>query len=410
MRRASLCFGLLVPLATACGGDDESRSAATTSGAEEPSEVQRIAAEEPPQPTHIAARYAFRAPDGCGQGPWRVTFPAQGSHFVEGFSAYVCARHDVRGDARIVAEGRGPYTPHVYGYDRAENARCLASEAERAQAGATQAAPSPPTPSAPARRPRRGSRTPTPVEVAPPTVPELERLEGEFSGCPEGTRRIGITSMDFLSYEGPAIEAGVRVGLELWSAEPNDFEGAIFVLEHKVIDEGVTADSFRAFLDAREAWRVRYDAAIEAEVAAGRSRYVASAPTSDVPPPPPRAEVPPPRPSANATWVPGYWHRAGEWVFLPGFWRVPESDVERDLTVHAPEAPPPPRVETPPPPPAPEATWTPGYWQWGGESYVWIDGAYRIAPAVGQTWKPPTWRVSGRGAVFVPGGWSIGGR
>lgn len=401
-------FAILV---AGCGDDEAARSSEPTSGAEAMSETQRIYEEQPVRPTHVARRHAFRAPDGCGQGPWQISFAAQGSAFVEGFAAYVCARHDVRGDARVIAEGRGPYETHVYGYDSPDNARCVASAEERARATSTapetEATQAPPT-----RRPRRSARTPRAADVppAPPPVPQLEVVPGTFEGCPEGTRQIVITSMSFLSREGPALTAGMRVGLELWSAEPNDFEGAIFVLEHVVIDDDVTAESFGAYLDASDAWAERYDAAVRAEVASGRAHIVESSPTTDVPPPPPRDEVRPPRPSENAAWVAGYWHRAGDWIFLPGFWRVPASDVERDLTVHAPAPPPPPRAETPGPAPTPEATWTPGYWQWDGGRYVWVAGAYRIPPDVDQEWKPPTWRVTAGGAIFVPGGWSIGRR
>jgi hypothetical protein len=128
------------------------------------------------------------------------------------------------------------------------------------------------------------------------------------------------------------------------------------------------------------------------------------------PPPPARAEVQPPRPSTHARWIPGYWQYAeGSFHWLAGMWDVPEEDIVKDLTVHAPTPPPaPPPVEQPQEArPVATAVWTPGQWQWDGRAYVWIAGAWRIPPTREHEWKPATWSVSTRGAIFVPGGWRI---
>jgi WXXGXW repeat (2 copies) len=45
-------------------------------------------------------------------------------------------------------------------------------------------------------------------------------------------------------------------------------------------------------------------------------------------------------------------------------------------------APPVPVVEAVPPPPAPGYVWQPGYWSWNGVQYVWVPGAYVVAPFV----------------------------
>ncbi len=418
----------------ACGDDGGSES--SSGGEATPSEAQRIWDEQPQPPTHTAHRYAFTPPDSCGQGPYAIGFDAEGSAFMEGFDAYACVKHRIRGDARVTVEGREPDPPYVYGYSDPENARCVASDAERSEAAQAETSSAATTASSGASTSRsRGGRrargespdsATTAAAAASPATPELPRTDATFDECPEGTFKVEITSMDFTSTEGPAIEAGTHIGLELWSRVPNDLEGAVFVLEHKVSDAGSTAATFEAYRDAYEAWRVRYHAALDAEVARGEEPTEAYAET-DAPPPPPRPETPPPRPSVNATWVAGYWVRiepgadsvradvdaSGKWAFLPGFWRVPESDIEQELTVQAPEPPPPPRVETEDakgPPPAAQAVWTPGSWQWNGSAYVWVEGAYRIPPAAGQRWRPATWRASvrGRGAVFVPGGWTVG--
>jgi hypothetical protein len=58
-------------------------------------------------------------------------------------------------------------------------------------------------------------------------------------------------------------------------------------------------------------------------------------------------------------------------------------------------APPAPVVEAVPPPPAPGYVWQPGYWSWNGVQYVWVPGAYFVAPlrkrgvgprSLGQAW------------------------
>ncbi len=432
MRSLLLPVSLAV-LVSACGGDDDDAEAeASTGGEAQRSEAQRLWDEQPEPPTHVAHRYAYTPPQTCSQGPFTATFVTEGSPHFEGFVAYACVRHDIRGDVRVVVEGRGPNEPYSYGYERPENGRCVASDAERAQATAAAAsvesAPeaTPPRSTGRTARGGRGGRSapreePAPAEPAGP--PALPVSDATFEGCPDGLRRVGVTSMDFLSAHGVAIQAGLRVGVELWFAEPNDLEGALFVLEHTVSDEGTTPETYQAYRDAYDAWSARYRAALDAEVAAGAERTDFD-PGATAPPPPARTETPPPRPSQNATWVPGYWMRGeGEaatapgavngWVFLPGFWRVPPSDIAQELTVRAPEPPPPPRIEpeeTKGPSPAANAVWTPGYWQWNGAAYVWIAGAYRVPPSAGQRWTPSTWRVGvgGRGAVFVPGGWTGG--
>ena len=115
----------------------------------------------------------------------------------------------------------------------------------------------------------------------------------------------------------------------------------------------------------------------------------------------------------HAEWVPGYYHHAGEtWAWIPGWWRVPDADVQAKLTVVAPAAPPPPREEAREQAqvgerPTPDAVWATGHWQWDGARWVWVTGAWRLPPQPGSQWRAPSWRPEARGFVFVPGGWSI---
>lgn len=68
-----------------------------------------------------------------------------------------------------------------------------------------------------------------------------------------------------------------------------------------------------------------------------------------------------------------------------------------------------------PPPPVPEEEqpvlyedgylWTPGYWYWRDQRYLWIAGAWVRPPHVGFLWTPAYWALAGGVFVFHPGYW-----
>lgn len=123
-------------------------------------------------------------------------------------------------------------------------------------------------------------------------------------------------------------------------------------------------------------------------------------------PPAALAEAQPPALSPHATWRPGYfqWTEC-TWVWLAGQWRVPDSDLVAETTTTAPAAPPPLQVEAPPPAPVHAAVWVPGFWQWGGSTWVWIAGSWQLRPSATVEWRPAEWRARGPVHVLVPGGW-----
>ena len=124
------------------------------------------------------------------------------------------------------------------------------------------------------------------------------------------------------------------------------------------------------------------------------------------PPPAALAEEIPPRLSVHAEWRPGYWQWAeGTWVWLAGMWRVPDADIASEQTTTAPAAPPPVQVEVAPVAPVRTAVWIPGFWQWGGASWVWISGSWQLRPEPRVTWRAPEWRARGSVHVLIPGGW-----
>lgn len=399
VRSCAFAIGVLV---LGCGGSspppEDARAVESP-----PSELEQLLAEEPESPLTRASVRAFRPTRTCAQGPDTVRFEALGARFSEDFEVHACVRHAVRGDYRVRIEGRADEEPRSFGYGSAENERCVATASERA-AHAEEA--SPPASASHARAPRGRSGLAGRTTAAPPP-PTLVEVDAAFENCPEGTYSVAIASHRFISYESAPIEASTPISVDLWSSEPNDLEGALFVVVQRAVPTSMTSEAFRAYDDAYREWVRRYAAYVDREVASGRSQIIDRTASTTDPPPAAPAETPPPRPSANATWVAGSWQHLGEWVFTPGFWRVPVADIEAGLTVQAPRTPPPPRREVPPTQPTATAVWTPGSWQWDGATYVWIAGAWRIPPNTGDRWQPSAWRVTASGASFVPGGWTL---
>ena len=125
----------------------------------------------------------------------------------------------------------------------------------------------------------------------------------------------------------------------------------------------------------------------------------------DGPPPAPLTEDTPPKLSQHAEWRPGYWQWTGEqWAWLGGMWRVPDSDIAAELTTTAPDAPPPLRPEPRAVAPMRALTWVPGFWQWGGQTWVWVRGSWQ-RPEAGASWRPAEWRARGKVHVLMPGQW-----
>jgi hypothetical protein len=242
---------------------------------------------------------------------------------------------------------------------------------------------------------------------APPTQltsTALVRVDELPTSCDYDAHVVDYTT--FVPGDGIALDG--HLVIDLWSDEPNDLAGVVFVVEQHAVVPDMTVERWHAYQDAKLAWRKRYDAFLNGEVASGRSSWIDSSVTMP-PPPPPRTETAPPRPSRNARWVAGYWQWAeGAFHWIVGMWEVPDSDIAQDLTVHAPTPPPAARAEPPDgPAPATTAVWTPGQWQWDGRAYVWIAGSWRIPPSGDHTWKPAGWAIKAGGAVFVPGGWQV---
>lgn len=83
--------------------------------------------------------------------------------------------------------------------------------------------------------------------------------------------------------------------------------------------------------------------------------------------------------------------------YPPGYWEAQDGVAE---------APPEPRTADPGPPPSPEHVWTPGYWYWGGATYVWVNGHWATPPVTGHVWVRTGWVVHNGRYHYVRGYWA----
>lgn len=392
----------LVVLAVGCGGGspkpaqnphDSERDAAAA-------RWSQLDAEKPKSPLETRDRVGFRPAERCGQGPYRLETDSLRAHYGEQVIVYACGAHEISGNYRLTVETKGQASrasDSAFGFGR-DNEACKGNRAAIVQSGGS-AAPG-------AGSTGGGSSGHAATSVAPahmkPT--SLARVADVPAEC-----KVRSQLLDSSYYSaGPEVALDGHLVVDVWSDEPNDLEGLVFVIEKRAVASDMTPERWTAYLAASDAWDKRYMALLDSEVAAGRTTILDST-VKTPPPPPPRTETPPPRPSRNARWIPGYWQYGdGSFHWLAGLWDVPPEDIAKDLTVHAPRLPPAAPAEQPTEPqPVATAVWAPGQWQWDGRGYVWISGAWRVPPSANQAWRPAGWTVSVGGAVFVPGGWHV---
>jgi WXXGXW repeat (2 copies) len=411
------------------------------------------------------ARY-FVPERGCGQGPYQIRMAASQSRWGQQLVVWAYTPRFLKGHVEITTHPQDRSWQAPFGDYPAQNAQCVLSDDE------VVAAPGGGRPLV-----RGGGAAPGTAEssVMLPARPVVLREIPRPAQPPPGWRlRVASDSLDsddrqpyprtFLTYR-------------IWFDEPNDltdvvFVAALYVAELTIPEAQLVAreraedQAYRlrvAQAEARElAWKRHcesdhqdaacwgpggYAGAVAREAKARREEvarleeqrrnpppppppvpptpsWLPSPPPPAKPTPPPaqQAESQPPRPSPHASWFAGYWRWTDEgWLWLGGRWRVPPEDVQRDLTVHAPAPPPPPKVEAPPPPPpapkpaaipaAPQpaaVAWTPGFWQWNGAAFVWVIGSWQLRPHPTAVWSPDRWESRGRISVYIPGGWRIG--
>lgn len=393
-------------LAAACGGSSGKRASTTPRDAEAEAADRRRAEIEtmrPADPFERREQLVFAPAERCGQGPYRIETDSIAAKYGERMIVYACGKHRISGNYRLTTtRTRGDVSTDdsKFGFSAPDNDACkghvVANVAASGAGGSSGGG-------------QGGTGGRGGAAAAAPSTVKAQTL-APATGIPADCTNTQVVNMTWTStVDGIGVDG--RIALDLWSAEPNDFDGLVFVVEKYAVVASMTLDGWTAYNDAYDAYVRALNAAVDDDVAAGRSTLLDTK-VKTPPPPPPRAETPPPRPSKNARWIPGYWlYAETQFHWIAGLWDVPAADVEQQLTVVAPTPPPakPPVVEDRPPTPRPTATavWTPGNWQWDGRAYVWIEGAWRIPPDARSTWQAPRWNVSARGAVYLPGGWNV---
>jgi len=260
----------------------------------------------------------------------------------------------------------------------------------------------------------------TSVAVAGDFVPTTRTSCGEHQGVVFAFDRVDE------SRDGQApFKKGAKVQIEIWSETPNDFEGACFFAQRGTWQPSGSEAEWLAELDKREADRVREEHVREVErrnQAARRHRDAVAevdahnalcakhpedvecrhrvfahvtpprpapvvrtpAPKPEPKPRPPTSAPPPPvqsrpqQPVSWAEWIPGYWQWSGfEWVWLDGWWKVDQAKLAQVNATATTACPAPKREAPPPPPPSVKVQWHAGQWLWAGLQWVWLPGQWR---------------------------------
>jgi hypothetical protein len=406
--RCSVRCLLVTLLAAACGGSSHAVKP-TPPVEEKPDPYMEWHRSEPKSPTETFRTTKFEPPQQCGQGPYRMVVEASGAKFSEGMSVSICTNHAFKGSiSYLTPQQWAKKNESGFGFTQDKHhEKCrvdgVGLVTPVAASGGGAAKPTTAT---------KGKKADPGAAAAPVAVELHGEVVTTSSRCPNGQQQVSVINTDTIGMPdstSPVWGKG-RVVIEIWSELPNDLAGASFLVQQRGVPDGVTAETWKAYREAHDAWFKGYDDALARSRAAGHkwTTYEQAKPTKQ--PPAARAEVQTPRPSPNASWIPGYWSDSDGWVWSAGFWRVPKEDIEQEKTVEAPAPPPVVKVEPAPQPEvayytARRAVWTPGYWMWNGAGYVWIAGSWRIPEATGMTWVAPTWRPSRRGtSIYVPGG------
>jgi hypothetical protein len=393
-----------VLLCLVVGGGSSAKKANDPQQAERDAAAKRrekIEALKPASPYEVRDRKVYRPTERCGQGPYRLESDSLSVKYAERLEIYACGKHSISGNYRLTTTRKSrpaDSSEAAFGFRR-ENEACKAREVATTSG----------TSSGGSAGPARGGGTGKSggATAAAPTTLKPMKLE-QAASVPENCVRSFVLDHGWIAYEdNPAVEA--HFAIDLWSDEPNDLEGLVFVVERSAVVADMTRERWRAYREASDAYYKAYRAHLDVEVQAGRTQLL-DMKVKTPPPPPPRVEVQTPRPSRNARWIAGYWlYEGAKFHWIAGLWDVPEEDVKRELTVQAPKPPPvePVRDEPVEVQPTKTAVWAPGSWQWNGRAYVWVAGAWRIPPDAQHTWQRPTWNVNAGKAIYVPGGWRV---
>ena len=286
--------------------------------------------------------YEFEPTATCGQGPFDLEIPSDGTSAEDGVEVIACTPRRLAGQVQLSA-GDIPLPSHAFG-DVADNQRCLAGGGAVVTTVTTRSTASASTP---AMAGGAGGASVASGLVARP-YRGTESAFGEDLCAAYGRRMQVIAIPTTVSRHTDAIGlvAGARFHVRIWSDLPNDLSDVIFLV--------------------RQLRSPHAPEHSQPEPAAAHDDTIAERPPvpSHGPPPPPLTEEGPSAPRAGTRWTPGYWTWTGRaWGWLAGSWRDAAA--------------PPMRVEDPGAPPAPSAVWIVGTWQLRAGAWVWIGGRWR---------------------------------
>jgi hypothetical protein len=418
----------------------------------------------------------------CSQGPFVIERSSLGGRWGEQFEVHLVSSRPVAGELDLRVDGKTVrrqrfHTAHEEAAERGAtrsvadrvvgNDHCL----ERPGVLVVEAAPvaGEPVVSEPVvREPvvsgpvAGGTATVEAVIAAPPSTHAPARLVA--STVTSGAHYTHLVSWRVAveTIDGTAVAAGLPISLRIWSAQPIDWSGTVFVVHHAVAKPSVKeaewvahleekkreadleqaqrqreweagrakrqaeaaksaakraarAERCRTHLEDEDCWgRGGYQGWRKQQEAANARRRAEQAPapqvcTPDGPPPLAPVEVSSPPPTAHAAWVAGYYgYGCDGWYWLQGWWRVPERDLRVEVAVQAPSGPPPLQVEVATSCPVHGAIWVAGSWLWSSGSWVWVRGRWALPPSGQARWRPTLWvKLPGGTVRLDPGRWEI---
>jgi hypothetical protein len=404
---------VLVAVLCACGGS--SHHAAS------PGEIALV--------PRVQSTAFYRSKASCAQGPFEIELAVGAAKYGEQIELLVHTQHRIELHA-VVVDGADELTSSegIFGAEgrasgRPDNARCRADVHERIAAARGGSG------GGSAGGTTGGTPTGTPQTPAASVTAELE-LVTETVTSPTPVLSIRIPD---------SARAHGRIGIRLWSIEPNDLDGVTFGVKHVAWQPNVPEAEYEAYLvrieqeqaalaaklaanpppppeptpvvqidpdeqrrlDAAERDRQRArDEAERRRVARAEAQRIAEERAAAE-----RQQFCASHPDDRGCWGPG-----GLRVHLELEAHIKEraaycaahaedarcwtdeqreairADDQRRITLASnppkPSGPPPsPLAETQPPKLSANAEWRPGYWQWIDSTWVWLAGVWRVPEA-----------------------------
>jgi hypothetical protein len=285
--------------------------------------------------------HEFIAGTACGQGPYDIHIPVDGTTAEDGVEVFACTSHEIAGHVELEI-GKFPMADDTFG-SNADNQRCMATGAVVTATANGSSSSS----SAAIAGSAETSSAPVLIE---------QQYDGTESAFDEDLcKALGLPTQQILTAttvghdlgEVDLIAKGADMHVRIWSDVPNDLSGVIFMVRQLTSTHAP-----------------RKPDPVDPPDSSKRVAITPPPPPSHSAPPSPLVEAKPERTSDAATWIPGYWTWTGAaWGWIAGFWR--DGDV------------PAPRVEMPGAAPRSGSIWVGGSWRRDHGAWIWIAGRWR---------------------------------